>query len=282
VRHHPANAVGAGEHRRRFPHVSLGDELAHAAAGDVFASQFQRLHDFQLQPRGAAQRAEEVDVSRTPPAEVKVGTLHQGPGVERMPHDALEELLGRKPQERFLGGIGDHLVHPQLGQKLRLAFGPGQGRRAKVRPQDSHRVRVEREHHRRPTHALRLSDKPLHDPRMPTVHAVEVPDRDRPAPVLGGYLIQTAKKFQGGQNSGGTSASDARNISDYRGAPTSRQWAQRQVRAASPNPGPITPAPGGIRRRRVCWKWRCPRGRRRRHRPVQTECRHRWRGRSGG
>ena len=76
-------------------------------------------------------------------------------------------------------GIGDHRVDAQLGQQFGLAVGPGQRRRGLGRTQQPHRVRIEREDHRRPAQLAGLVDHALDDPGVPQMHAVEIADRHR-------------------------------------------------------------------------------------------------------
>ena len=85
----------------------------------------------------------------------------------------------RKPQQLFVGRIGDHRVDAQLGQQLGLAVGPRQRRRRLGRTQQPHRMRIEREDQRRTAQLAGLFDHPLDDPRMAQVHAVEIADRHR-------------------------------------------------------------------------------------------------------
>ncbi len=175
--HHAADGIGVREHSIGFVDLPRGDQLPYARTGNRLAIDNHRFDNFQRNGGRVAQLSQHLDVAGPIVAEEKIAAFDHRPGLERIAHDALEELIGRKPQQRFVGRIGDGRIDAQFGQQFRFAVGPRQRGRRFFGAQQSHGMRIEREHDGRAAYAARFGQQSLYDLRVPHVHAVEVADR---------------------------------------------------------------------------------------------------------
>ncbi len=64
-----------------------------------------------------------------------------------------------------------------------------------IGPQQSHGMRIEREHHGRSAHPASLRQQPLDNPRMASMHAVEISDGHRAAADGVGQIEKIAQQF---------------------------------------------------------------------------------------
>ena len=130
-------------------------------------------------------------------AEEKIRAVHHRSCVQPLSHDRVEEFARRKGQQRFVGRVRDHRVHPQFREQFRLAIRPRQRRRRGVRPQQPHGMRVERKHHRWPVDGPRLFQQPRDDPCVAAMHAVEIADRHRAGKQFARPVVRSADQFHG-------------------------------------------------------------------------------------
>ena len=146
-------------------------------------------------PSRFAKLPQHVDRAGSVVAEEEIGAFDHRLRLQRVGHNLLKKLIRRKLQQRFVGGIGDRRVDTQFGQQFRFAVGPRQRRRRLLRAQNPHRMRIEREHHRRSADCFGLCQQSLHNPRMPQVHAVEVANRHSAAADDFGQVRKIAQQF---------------------------------------------------------------------------------------
>ena len=110
-------------------------------------------------------------------AEEEVRAFDHRPAAQTAANDLVEELAGLQPQQGEIGGVDQDGIDAQPAEQLDPAIHRHQRLGRGIGPQNTHRRRVEREHHGRPRRAAGHRREPLDQPRMTQVDAVEIADR---------------------------------------------------------------------------------------------------------
>ena len=174
----PRIRYGAERSLPRLLDLAAADQLTHARARYDLTVDFHRRHHVERDAGRRRKLGEPLDGAFAIVAKVKVGAFDQGLGSQGVANDLLEELGGRQLQQRFVRRVRDDPIDALRGEQLGLPLGPRERRRALLGTQESHRVRVEREHNRRSAHRLGPLQQSLHNGHVAAVDAVEIADRD--------------------------------------------------------------------------------------------------------